>query len=161
MSRLNSVIRRLSAQVDGLEWSLDHIKDIPGDVLEIGLGNGRTYDHLRELIKDQRRIWVIDRGLNCHHSCIPPEGDFLQGEADDMLERLAAQGTRLALAHYDLGHGDNAHDQAESARISPLVAQIMQPGGIIVSGQPFVGIPELRGPQSVAVGRYFFYRMPG
>ena len=62
MSRLNSMMRRLAAQADGIEWSLDHIKDVPGDVLEMGLGNGRTYDHLRELIKD-RRIFVMDRAM--------------------------------------------------------------------------------------------------
>lgn len=157
MSRLNSMMRRLSAQADGLQWSLDHTRDLPGDVVEIGLGNGRTYDHIRELMPD-RRIWVIDRALQCHHSCVPPEGDFMQGDADDMLIKLAENGVRAALVHYDLGHGDNAHDQAESARLSPLIAALVVPGGVVVSGQPLVGLPQLRGPETVAVGRYFFYQ---
>lgn len=160
MSRLNSMMRRLAAQADGLEWSLDFIKDIPGDVVEIGLGNGRTYDHIRELIKD-RRIWVIDRALQCHPSCVPPEDDFLEGDADAMLAKLGETGVRAALAHYDLGHGDNAHDQAESAQLSPLIDALLAPGGIVVSGQPLVGIPQLRGPETVAIGRYFFYQKAG
>lgn len=157
MSRLNSMMRRLAAQADGIEWSLDHIKDVPGDVLEMGLGNGRTYDHLRELIKD-RRIFVMDRILQCHHSCVPPEEDFLQGDAEEVLQKLVEDKAQFSLAHYDFGRGDNEHDQAESARLSPMIHAIMSPGGIIVSGQPMVGIPELRGPETVAIGRYFFYR---
>ncbi|MEM9579214.1 MAG: class I SAM-dependent methyltransferase [Pseudomonadota bacterium] len=159
MSRLNSVIRRLSAQVNGLEWSLGPIEGLQGDVIEIGLGNGRTFDHLRELIKD-RRIWVIDRNLQCHHSCVPPQDDFLQGDADEMLAELARKGVQAALVHYDLGHGDNAHDQAESARLSPLIDTVLAPGGVVVSGQPMVGLTQVRGPETVAIGRYFFYHKP-
>ncbi len=157
MSRLNSMMRRLAAQADGLEWSLDHFKDVPGDVLEVGLGNGRTYDHLRELIKD-RRIYVIDRQLQCHHSCVPPEEDFLQGDADEVIEKLIEQGAQFALVHYDLGSGNNELDQAESKRLGKLISQIMSPGGIVVSGQPMDALPEVRGPISVAIGRYFFYQ---
>ncbi|MEM9552591.1 MAG: class I SAM-dependent methyltransferase, partial [Pseudomonadota bacterium] len=80
MSRLDSMLRRLSAQRDGLNWAAARIKGRPGDVLDLGLGNGRTYDHLREILPE-RRIWVIDRVLKCHPSCVPPEQDFLEGEA--------------------------------------------------------------------------------
>lgn len=155
MSRLDSMLRRLAAQRDGLNWAADRIAGQPGDALDIGLGNGRTYDHLREILPG-RRILVIDRVLQCHASCIPPAGDFLQGEADAMLTRLAGAGIRLA--HYDLGFGDEARDIAEAARMSPLIAAVMAPGGLVVSGQPLVGFAELAGPDSVPAGRYRFYR---
>lgn len=48
MSRLDSFIRRLQAQRDVLDWAADGVEDRAGLVLELGLGNGRTYDHLRE-----------------------------------------------------------------------------------------------------------------
>ena len=51
MSRLDSFRRRLTAQIDGLNWAADNLPDM-GDVLELGLGNGRTYDHLREHLPD-------------------------------------------------------------------------------------------------------------
>lgn len=157
MSRLDSMLRRLAAQRDGLNWIADQIQNIPGDVVDFGLGNGRTYDHLREILPD-RRIWVIDRVLQCHPSCIPPEQDFLQGEAEPMLQRLAQQGTKIALAHYDFGSGIKEDDVAESARLSPLIAKVMTKGGYIVSGQPLKGFDEIKGPDTIAPDRYLFYR---
>ncbi|CUH51236.1 class I SAM-dependent methyltransferase [Shimia marina] len=157
MSRLNSMMRRLAAQAEGLEWGRDLVADLEGDFLDMGLGNGRTYDHMREIAPD-RRIWVIDRALQCHQSCVPPEEDFLQGEAEDMLRKMAADGTRVALGHYDFGFGDKAKDVAEAARLSALIRDIMLPGGVLVSGQPLEGFEQVRGPSTVAPERYHFYR---
>ena len=158
MSRLESMRRRLTAQIDGINWAARQIDDCEGDVLELGLGNGRTYDHLRQELPE-RRIWVVDRVLQCHPSCVPPEADFLQGEAEEALVRLAAQGARMALAHYDLGAGVKANDVAEGARMSPLIAAVMAPGGLVVSQQPMVGMEQLRGPETVDPERYLFYRV--
>ncbi len=157
MSRLDSMLRRLAAQRDGLNWAAEKIADLEGDVVDLGLGNGRTYDHLREFLPE-RRIWVIDRVLQCHPSCTPPEADFLQGEAEPMLRKLAENGARIVLAHYDFGFGIKEKDVAEAARLSPLIAEVMQPGGLIVSGQPLVGFEPLTGPDSIAPDRYLFYR---
>ncbi|MCB1311877.1 MAG: hypothetical protein KDK29_08305 [Sedimentitalea sp.] len=157
MSRLDSMLRRLAAQRDGLNWAAAEIAGRPGDVLDLGLGNGRTYDHLREILPG-RRIWVIDRVLQCHPSCTPPEADFLQGEAAPMLRRLAERGVRVLLAHYDFGSGIKENDVAEAARLSPLIAQVMAPGGVIVSGQPLTGLRQVTGPDSIAPERYLFYR---
>lgn len=156
MSRLDSMLRRLGAQRDGLNWAAAQVDGLPGDALDIGLGNGRTYDHMREVLAG-RRVLVIDRVLQCHPSCVPPEGDFLQGEADLVLAGLAGAGIRLA--HYDLGFGVEENDIAEAARMSPLIAAVMAPGGIIVSGQPLVGFTRLAGPEGIPAGRYLFYRV--
>lgn len=157
MSRLNSIMRRLAAQRDGLEWGHALVADVAGDYVDMGLGNGRTYDHLREIAPD-RRIWVIDRILQCHPSCVPPEQDFLQGEAEDMLNKLAASGAKIVLAHYDFGFGEKEKDVAEAARLSPMIADCMAPGGVLISGQPLVGFEQVRGPETVAPDRYCFYR---
>ncbi len=157
MSRLESMMRRLTAQKIGLEWAVDRTASLAGDALEIGLGNGRSYDHLRE-IATVRRIWVIDRILQCHHSCVPPEENFLQGEAGDMLTRLAAKGRQIVVAHYDCGIGVKEKDVAEAAMLSPLIAAVMAPNGIIISGQPLVGITQMDGPDGIAPDRYYFYK---
>jgi hypothetical protein len=149
--------RRLTAQIDGLNWAAAYIGGLGGDVLELGLGNGRTYDHLRENLPD-RRIWVIDRVLQAHPSCIPPAADFLQGEADAMLALLAERGARMALAHYDFGFGVKEEDVAEGARLSPLIAPLMVPGGLVVSQQPLVGMERIDGPETIDRDRYLFYR---
>lgn len=158
MSRLESFMRRLMAQKDGLEWAAERIKNIAGDVLEIGLGNGRSYDHLREIVPE-RRIWVIDRVLQCFPSCTPPESDFLKGEAEDMLVKLKSAGAQIALAHYDFGVGVKEQDWPEAAMLSPLIADILTPKGIVISGQPLVGFARLDGPETITGDRYFCYQL--
>lgn len=157
MSRLESMRRRLTAQIDGINWAARQIDGIAGDVLEMGLGNGRSYDHLRQEIRG-RRIWVIDRVLKCHPSCVPPQEDFLQGEAEAMLQGLADQGTRIALAHYDFGFGVKELDVQEGAKLSPLIRAVMVPGGLVLSQQPLVGFEQCHGPDTIDPERYLFYR---
>lgn len=157
MSRLDSMLRRLAAQRDGLNWAAAQIAEIEGDVLDMGLGNGRTYDHLREVLPN-RRIWVMDRVLQCHPSCVPPAQDFLEGEAEPMLERLSNEGARIALAHYDFGMGIKSDDVAEAARLSPMITAVMKRGGLLISGQPLVGFEQIAGPETIARDRYLFYR---
>ncbi len=157
MSRLDSMLRRLTAQRDGLNWAATQIADMDGDVLDMGLGNGRTYDHLREILSG-RRIWVMDRVLQCHPDSTPPAEDFLKGEAEPMLERLAETGRTIALAHYDFGRGIKAEDVAEAARLSPMIAKVMKPGALLISGQPLIGFDQIQGPETIAPDRYLFYR---
>jgi len=96
MSRLDSVIRRLSAQRDCLGWAIGNAPD--GAFLDIGLGNGRTYHHLRE-IAPERDVYTIDRRMAAHPSSIPPDKFFLAGEAEAMIEALAKRiGPGVALA---------------------------------------------------------------
>ena len=49
LSRLDSFIRRLEAQRACLNATPAWIEGLAGPILELGLGNGRTYDHLRRL----------------------------------------------------------------------------------------------------------------
>ncbi len=157
MSRLDSMLRRLTAQRDGLNWAASQIEGVTGDVLDLGLGNGRTYDHIREIVPN-RRIWVIDRVLQCHPSCEPPAENFLMGEAAPMLAELATRSPGIALAHYDLGRGIKEDDVAEAAQLSTDLARVMVPGGLIVSGQPLAGFTQIAGPDTIDPDRYLFYR---
>ena len=60
MSRLDSFIRRITAQRNVLNAVAAEIAGLEGPVLELGLGNGRTFDHLREKLPG-RRIIAFDR----------------------------------------------------------------------------------------------------
>ena len=108
MSRLDSFIRRLTAQRDCLALAARLLGDMPGPVLELGLGNGRTYDHLRELFPT-REIFVFDRQLNAHALAIPDPSHLILGEFGDTLPPLFAKLTHPpVLAHADFGGGDPA-----------------------------------------------------
>ncbi len=152
MNRLDAMILRMTAQRAALDWAMAQVADRPGDALEVGLGNGRTYDHMREHMPG-RRIWVIERNLRPHPSCTPPQSDLLLGDAGDGLEKLAGAG--LALVNYDLGAMDPlAHDE-RAARFAPLMRAAMAPrGAFIVSTQR---LPESDGlalrPETASVGK--------
>ena len=80
MSRLDSFIARMQAQRDCLNFLKPAIDALPGPILEVGLGNGRTYDHLRDLFPG-RDIYVFERKVAAHPDCIPPDDRLFLGEA--------------------------------------------------------------------------------
>jgi hypothetical protein len=160
MSRLDSFIRRLEAQRACLDHAALLIRDIDGFVLELGLGNGRTYDHLRSLFPE-REIHVCERRVAAHPDCVPPADKLILG---DMRETLAAAhgwlGGRVALAHFDVGTGDAAANLALASALTPHIAALLCAGGVLVSDPP-IDCPELAMlplPDGVAGGRYHLYR---
>ncbi len=86
MSRLDSAIRRLEAQRAAIDHAAQLIKNVPGPVLELGLGNGRTYDHLR-LRLPHRHIYAFDRQVAAHPDCIPAAPYLLLGDFNDTLKQ--------------------------------------------------------------------------
>jgi len=86
VSRLDSFIRRLEAQRACLDEAAHLITELDGDVLELGLGNGRTYDHLRQLFPD-RKIYVCERRVAAHPDCVPPAELLLLGDMRDTLQK--------------------------------------------------------------------------
>ncbi len=160
MSRLDSFIRRMQAQRTCLNWAADAIAGLPGPVLELGLGNGRTYDHLREILPD-RDIYVFDRRIKAHPACIPPDDRMFLGEAAETLPRAAdALGRTAVLLHTDLGTGDAEANAALAEEIGPMLAALMAPGGIVVANHELAvaGWTQLPEPDGVKPGRYFLYR---
>lgn len=160
MSRLDSFIRRMQAQRACLDWAAKAIADLPGPVLELGLGNGRTYDHLREILPG-RDIFVFDRRIAAHPDCIPPEVHMFLGEAAEMLPAAVAKlGRSVALVHTDLGTGDAEANAALAGLIGPLLVALVAPGGVVVANHELTvfGWTQLPEPEGVKPGRYFLYR---
>jgi hypothetical protein len=160
MSRLDSFIRRLEAQRACLNLAARLVGGLDGPVLELGLGNGRTYDHLRELLPG-RDIFVCERQIAAHPECIPPAAFVLLG---DMRQTLPAARGRfeglVALAHLDPGTGDAVASRALAAELIPLIAPLLRPQAVLVSEPPadFAGLVPLPLPPGVASGRYHLYR---
>lgn len=160
MSRLDSFIRRLEAQRACLNRAAELIRGIDGVVLELGLGNGRTYDHLRELFAD-RDIYVCERRVAAHPDCVPPEERLILGDMRATLPALRERfGGRVALAHFDAGTGDRPANVALAAGLMPAIVALLGPGGVLVSDPPVEAaeLAALPPPDGVAPGRYHLYR---
>lgn len=158
MSRLDSFIRRLSAQRD----ILNHVHgdlDLPaeGPIMEIGLGNGRTFNHLRELFPD-RRIVAFDRAMGAHASSVPEEGNLVLGEIDQTAKDWVGIGA--ALVHADIGTGYDEKDAVTLTWLPQIVSGMLAKGGIAISGLPLTepSLDQLSVPDTVPTDRYFLYR---
>ncbi len=161
MSRLDSFIRRVSAQRDCLNMAKDMIVDVPGPILELGLGNGRTFDHLRELFPD-REIFVFDQRVAAHPDCIPDEDHMIIGDVTETLKRaLNRIGAQAALAHCDIGSSRRDLKAKLVSTIAPLVDALMAPGGLVCSDQEYsVSNWEAQPlPEGVNPGRYYINRV--
>ena len=163
MSRLDSAIRRLQAQRACLDRARELLAGTPGHVFELGLGNGRTYDHLRETFPE-REIFVFEKKISAHPSCIPDEDHLFLG---DVLERLPALAERfrgaVALLHADIGSGVTEDNRRLAARLSPLLPPLLAPGALVVSDQEMTlrAATPLDLPDGVAPGRYYMVRIAG
>ena len=161
MSRLDSFIRRLEAQRACLERAVALVDGLPGPVLELGLGNGRTYDHLRQLCP-AREIFVFDRQVAAHPDCIPDPAHLLLGDIRETLPQAVARfGRSVALVHSDMGTGDAVGNARVAKFIAGLLPKLVLPDGVVISDQPqsLEGAEALNLPEGVSPGRYFLYRM--
>ena len=158
MSRLDSFIRRLEAQRACIDFALSLSKNLSGVAIELGLGNGRSYDHLRTRLAGSRTIYALDRQLAAHPDCIPFE--LILGDFQDTLPRLAVQvGRTVAFVHADTGSGDEAASRAQALALPALLDPLLVDGAIVVSDQDMApGWEALPLPDGVAPGRYFIWR---
>ncbi len=160
MSRLDSFIRRVSAQRDCLNLAAELLSEKHGPVLELGLGNGRTYDHLRSLFK-AGDIYVFDRHVKAHPDCIPDDDHMILGDFTQTLlgaaERLPC---KARLAHCDIGSGDKSASVSLADQLGNSLPSLLQTGALIVSDQPFTvaSWESVALPVGVAEGRYYIYR---
>ncbi|RAI00043.1 hypothetical protein DLJ53_20170 [Acuticoccus sediminis] len=159
VSRLEVFIARMTAQKTFLE-EVAAALDVPGPVLELGLGNGRTFDHLRTILPD-REIFVFDRSITAHPASIPDADHMIVGEIRDTLAFCGPRvGALAALVHCDLGSGDPTADLVKRAWLSPLIAERTAPGGYVASGIE-LEMPDFEAlPRSADAerGRYWLYR---
>ena len=121
-SRLERMIRRLSGQQACLEHVAALIAEVPGPVLEVGLGKGRTYDHLRRLLPE-REIYVFDREIHAFEDCIPPDDRLYLGEFHVTIPMLLTRFRgEIVLANADFGRGDAEADAVLAAWLGPQLA---------------------------------------
>lgn len=161
MSRLDSAIRRLQAQKLSLEWAVSEIANSSGNAIELGLGNGRTFDHLRSLMPD-RPLYVFDRQIAAHPDCIPADDRIFLGDfRDTLIAAKNALGQTVQLAHLDIGTGEKEASIALAEQVAPLVDALLAKGAVVVSDQP-VTLPRWKIaplPEGIGSGRIHLYKI--
>ena len=160
MSRLDSAIRRLTAQRACLDRGVALAADVPGVAVEFGLGNGRTFDHLREKL-EPRELFVFDRQVASHPNSTPDADHLILGDLPDSIA-AGASGlpAPIAFCHMDIGRGIDEADQALAASIADAVLPFLTKGAVVVSDQPFSrpDLEKMPPPDGVAEDRYHTYK---
>jgi hypothetical protein len=164
MSRLDRFITRLLMQ----RCLLDHhiaalnatVSTAPGPVIELGLGNGRTYHHLKEKLTD-RRIVVFDRELGAHPASHPAAGDLILGDISETGAAYAReQGGTAALVHADLGNGRPEYDTKLRSWLPHVAHALLRPGGLFLTSTEVThpGLVSEPLPPDAPDYEYFVYR---
>jgi len=163
LTRLEKLLYRLEAQHAVLAWAFEQIADREGIVFELGLGKGRTFDHLRRHLP-RRQIWVFDREIDAIPDCVPDPAFLIEGDIATTLPAAAARfESQVVLAHSDVGSFDHERNIAMAKVVSAGLPPALAPGGLVLSDLPL----ELRGTEEVALppgarqDRYFIYRRIG
>jgi len=160
-SRLSRMIERLVTQRVCLDHAAELVRDLPGPALEIGLGKGRTYDHLRRVMPE-REVFAFDRELHALPGCQPDEAHLVIGELRQTLpEALDRIGGRVALIHADIGSDDRAVDVALARFLAETLPALVRPGGVVLGDRvmpraDWVPIPL---PEGVGDWPYFMYQV--
>lgn len=159
---LTRMIARLEVQRACLDFAAELIGELPGPILEIGLGKARTFDHLRALFP-HRALFAFDRELHCPRELAPDPAQLRLGDFRTTL-KAARQTLALscALAHADIGSHDRAADAALAQEIAPLIGPLMRPGGVVLGDRAFAGQgwEEIALPEGARGWPYFMYRKP-
>ncbi|RED51326.1 class I SAM-dependent methyltransferase [Aestuariispira insulae] len=161
MSRLDSVIRRLQAQRACLDCAAENVAGKQGVILEMGLGNGRTFDHLRDRLPDHE-IHVFEREVRAHPDCVPDQDHLFLG---DMRETLLQAEDRLkgsaVLIHADIGTGDEERNRAFADWLGPALRPFLAPDAVIVCDQEMRCYQafQMDLPDGISPGRYFMYNI--
>ena len=161
MSRLEDLAHRLLAQQAALNRAIELIGDLEGIVVELGLGKGRTFDHLRERLPG-RDIYVFDRGLFCEVELAPPPAFRVFGDITETLPDFCRRfAGRAALIHSDIGTRHREADMPLVDFVADHLAVLIRKDGVIASDRPMDGKEWVALPWAGEMTRfpYYVYRM--
>jgi len=159
-SRLDLFVDRMVSQRACLDHAARATSDLNGPVFELGLGNGRTYHHMRHIMPN-RDIFVFERAIASHPDSTPDDDMVLLGDVFDTLpQALERFGATAALIHADLGGHNRAKNDIFAQKVSPLIAPLLAVGGLMVSSDKmyFDHLSEQPLPEGAVPGRCFIYR---
>lgn len=159
-SRLDLFIDRMVSQRACLDYAIAQTTGQEGPVFELGLGNGRTYHHMVQHIKD-RPVYVFERAVASHPDSTPPDDRVILGDVRETLPASVAQfGASASLIHADLGGHNRQKNDTFARLVSPLIEPLLARGGLMVSSDRmyFEDLTELPLPSGAVEGRCFIYQ---
>lgn len=160
MTRLDAFIQRMQAQRACIDAVAEILRGVQGPVLELGLGNGRTYDHLRERFPG-RAIFVFDREVAAHPECIPAERFLRLGDFRSSVPAYRFEGQPAAVfIHADIGSANRAASMRLAEDLAPYWLEILAPGGYLACDQSVdgAGWERLPLPGGIQSDNYHLYR---
>lgn len=160
MSRLDLFIDRMVSQRACIEDALARTAALDGPVFELGLGNGRTFDHLRDKVGADK-VFVFERAIASNPASTPdPDMTILGDVMETLPTALDRFGATARLVHADLGGHNLEKNDAFARQISPLIPPLLAVGGVMVSSDQmyFDTLEELPLPENAVTGRCFMYR---
>lgn len=130
---LERMLARLEAQRACLDFAAGRIADVPGPVLELGLGKGRTYDRIRRIMPG-RDVFVFDRHVHCPPRLRPPADRLFLGDFRHTLRSAVDRlGRIVAMIHADIGSENLACDGRLARDIGPLIEALVRERGLVLS----------------------------
>lgn len=161
MSRLDTMIARLQAQRACIDLAAECLQTLPGVILELGLGSGRTFDHLRTRFP-QREIYVFDNRLDAHPSCVPEHSHLFLGDVRKTLQQAVDRWSNsAALIHADLGSHDASQNSELANAISPMLGKLLNDGGLLLTNRAEMAAPHWRClalPEGVQPNHVYMFR---
>jgi len=156
VSRLDSFLRRLTAQQVCLGVCVGLVEAVPGPIWELGLGSGRSYDHLCHLFPD-RDIQVFEHRVSEDAAGLVPPDQMIIGDMRETLAKMAGLAdTGPAFVHADIGSGNDIVDAELANFLGGMLPAVMAPGGIVAADRPLPGkLTPLPLPGGIAARRYF------
>ncbi len=159
-SRLDLFIDRMFSQRACLDSAISETAGLQGPVFELGLGNGRTYHHMMNRVRN-RPVYVFERAVASHPDSTPPEDRLILGDVRETLPAaLERFGATASLIHADLGGHNREKNDAFARFVSPLIEPLLAEGGLMVSSDRmyFDTLTEQPLPEGAVPGRCFIYR---
>jgi hypothetical protein len=165
LTRLERFMARTSAQRACIDHAALRVGGLSGEVWEVGLGNGRTYDHLRDRFAG-RDIVVFDREVAAHPECVPPDELMRLGDFRETIPaEVAKRDGKVAVIHADIGTANIDKSREMGSWLAPHFVRALAPGGFLIGDQPMadaallpVSLSEIDGAGTLPADAYFCYR---
>ena len=160
MSRLEDLTHRFLTQQAVLNRALEMIDGLDGIIVELGLGKGRSYDHLKERLPT-RDIYVFDHELSCEREFAPPPEFWVFGEITQTLPEFCKRFSgQAAFVHSDIGTRHRAADLPLAEFVAGHLGTLLRTDAVVASDRPmdvagWKALPALREMEHFP---YYMYR---